>query len=59
MVLDKRKLTKNPRVKTTMISIRVPVSASIFMKREHLSPTKIMIASLKELGWSPPNETKD
>lgn len=48
--MDKTKIQR--RIEKTMpISIRIPISASKFMKENNYSPTLILIEAIKELGW--------
>lgn len=50
--MDKEKIIrKNKYQKRVPISIKLPESASKFMKENNYSPTGVMLEALKDLGW--------
>lgn len=52
-------MRKKARTKMVGISIKIPVSASVFMKKENFSPTGIFHEALIDLGWKPESTEKN
>jgi len=43
---------KGKRTDNTVISIRIPKTASVFMSKKNISPTALFMKALEELGYS-------
>lgn len=50
-MIDINKVKKGKTVRLRGVYIKLPVSAHDFMKKNNLSPTKLFVEALKELGW--------
>lgn len=53
--MDKTKIIRKERKteEKVGISVRIPESASVFMREKNYSPTGIFMEALKDLGWEP------